>query len=182
MMIFRVLFVIFIFPHFELVVRNVEWCMKISTSYIYIEINGSILLWMITVYSTSKNWEKKHWFEVCLLANGSWLLSYSATTFVEGCTVHLCVTLLCGCQVKDFFSKAKVPVDAKYIDPTYMIRALPCNSSDHIVCSILGQNAVCTLSLSFSFFTLCLVFHLPVIIYAGNLFRDNVLLCTPYVI
>jgi len=110
------------------------------------------------------------------------LLSYSATTFVEGCTDHLCVTLLCGCQVKDFFSKAKVPVDAKYIDPTYMIRALPCNSSDHIVCSILGQNAVCTLSLSFSFFTLCLVFHLPVIIYAGNLFRDNVLLCTPYVI
>jgi len=119
------------------------------------------------------------------LSAGQWtrgLLSYSATTFVEGCTVHLCVTLLCGCQVKDFFSKAKVPVDAKYIDPTYMIRALPCNSSDHIVCSILGQNAVCTLSLSFSFFTLCLVFHLPVIIYAGNLFRDNVLLCTPYVI
>ncbi len=119
------------------------------------------------------------------LPAGQWirgLLSYSTTTFVEGCTVHLCVTLLCGCQVKDFFSKAKVPVDAKYIDPTYMIRALPCNSSDHIFCSILGQNAVRTLSLSFSFFTLRLVFHLPVIIYAGNLFRDNVLLCTPYVI
>ena len=45
-------------------------------------------------------------------------------------------------QVKEFFTKVKVPIDAKYIDPTYMIRARVCNSGDHIFCSILGQNAV----------------------------------------
>ncbi|KAL2653010.1 hypothetical protein R1flu_021138 [Riccia fluitans] len=45
-------------------------------------------------------------------------------------------------QVKTYFSKIKMSVDVKYIDPTYMIRARPCNSSDHIFCSILGQNAV----------------------------------------
>lgn len=45
-------------------------------------------------------------------------------------------------QVKEFFAKQKVPIDAKYIDPTYMIRARACNSGDHIFCSILGQNAV----------------------------------------
>ncbi|KAG0606962.1 hypothetical protein M758_9G182600 [Ceratodon purpureus] len=45
-------------------------------------------------------------------------------------------------KVKAFFGTLKFPVDVKYIDPTYMIRARPCNSSDHIFCSILGQNAV----------------------------------------
>ncbi|CAM6113205.1 unnamed protein product [Calypogeia fissa] len=45
-------------------------------------------------------------------------------------------------QVKEFFKKIKMSVDVKYIDPTYMIRARPCNSSDHIFCSVLGQNAV----------------------------------------
>lgn len=45
-------------------------------------------------------------------------------------------------KVKEFFAKVKVPIDAKYIDPTYMIRARVCTSGDHIFCSILGQNAV----------------------------------------
>lgn len=33
-------------------------------------------------------------------------------------------------------------VDVKYIDPTYMIRAIPTISSDRVYCNILGQNAV----------------------------------------
>ncbi|BBN00273.1 hypothetical protein Mp_1g27810 [Marchantia polymorpha subsp. ruderalis] len=45
-------------------------------------------------------------------------------------------------QVKAYFGKIKMSVDVKYIDPTYMIRARHCNSSDHIICSVLGQNAV----------------------------------------
>uniref|UniRef100_A0A7I4FWF9 Phosphofructokinase domain-containing protein n=1 Tax=Physcomitrium patens TaxID=3218 RepID=A0A7I4FWF9_PHYPA len=45
-------------------------------------------------------------------------------------------------KVKEFFATQKIPIDAKYIDPTYMIRARVCNSGDHIFCSILGQNAV----------------------------------------
>jgi 6-phosphofructokinase 1 len=30
----------------------------------------------------------------------------------------------------------------KYIDPTYMIRAVRANASDGILCTVLGQNAV----------------------------------------
>ncbi|CAK9213696.1 unnamed protein product [Sphagnum troendelagicum] len=45
-------------------------------------------------------------------------------------------------KVKAYFASIKFAVDVKYIDPTYMIRARACNSSDHIFCSILGQNAV----------------------------------------
>jgi 6-phosphofructokinase 1 len=37
---------------------------------------------------------------------------------------------------------ADTSCDIKYIDPTYMVRATPTNSSDAIYCSILGQNAV----------------------------------------
>ena len=37
---------------------------------------------------------------------------------------------------------ADLTPDIKYIDPTYMVRACPTNSSDAIYCSILGQNAV----------------------------------------
>ena len=50
--------------------------------------------------------------------------------------------------MKDYFGKVKVAIDAKYIDPTYMIRARACNSSDHIFCSILGQNAVQFITIS----------------------------------
>jgi 6-phosphofructokinase 1 len=36
----------------------------------------------------------------------------------------------------------RIPVSIKYIDPTYMIRAVPANASDSIYCSVLAQQAV----------------------------------------
>ncbi|KAL2324998.1 hypothetical protein Fmac_024056 [Flemingia macrophylla] len=36
----------------------------------------------------------------------------------------------------------KVPVNMKYIDPTYMIRAIPSNASDNIYCTLLAHGAV----------------------------------------
>eukprot|EP00951_Prasinocladus_malaysianus_P018211 scaffold144744_cov44-Prasinocladus_malaysianus.AAC.1 len=41
-------------------------------------------------------------------------------------------------QIKDSIPSA----DIKYIDPTYMIRAIPTNSGDRIYCKILAHNAV----------------------------------------
>ena len=32
--------------------------------------------------------------------------------------------------------------DIKYIDPTYMIRAIPTSSNDRVYCKVLGQGAV----------------------------------------
>eukprot|EP00775_Hariotina_reticulata_P013373 gene13373-13500_t len=39
--------------------------------------------------------------------------------------------------------KAHIPdADIKYIDPTYMVQAVPCNSADQLFCRILGMHAV----------------------------------------
>lgn len=44
---------------------------------------------------------------------------------------------------KDHFTKVrKMTINLKYIDPTYMIRAVPSNASDNIYCTLLAQSAV----------------------------------------
>ncbi|KAL5981142.1 ATP-dependent 6-phosphofructokinase 5, chloroplastic [Asimina triloba] len=45
-------------------------------------------------------------------------------------------------QIKKHFKEIGVLADIKYIDPTYMIRAIRANASDAILCTVLGQNAV----------------------------------------
>ncbi|KAJ7546451.1 hypothetical protein O6H91_08G041000 [Diphasiastrum complanatum] len=60
-------------------------------------------------------------------------------------------------QVKSHFKEIDLQADVKYIDPTYMIRARPCNSSDHIYCSVLGQNAVHGAFAGYTNFTVGLV-------------------------
>ncbi|CAM8936223.1 unnamed protein product [Rhodiola kirilowii] len=46
-------------------------------------------------------------------------------------------------QIKDYFKrKNKMAINLKYIDPTYMIRAVPSNASDNVYCTLLAQSAV----------------------------------------
>ncbi|KAL5722743.1 6-phosphofructokinase [Ranunculus cassubicifolius] len=45
-------------------------------------------------------------------------------------------------RIKTHFKGIGVHADIKYIDPTYMIRAIRANASDAILCTVLGQNAV----------------------------------------
>ncbi|MED6146911.1 ATP-dependent 6-phosphofructokinase 3 [Stylosanthes scabra] len=46
-------------------------------------------------------------------------------------------------QIKDHFAKMKtMTINLKYIDPTYMIRAVPSNASDNVYCTLLAQSAV----------------------------------------
>lgn len=45
-------------------------------------------------------------------------------------------------EIKKYFKDLGCPADLKYIDPTYMIRAVRANASDGILCAVLGQNAV----------------------------------------
>ncbi|OIV93715.1 hypothetical protein TanjilG_16566 [Lupinus angustifolius] len=45
-------------------------------------------------------------------------------------------------ETKKYFKEVGVHADVKYIDPTYMIRAVRANASDGILCTVLGQNAV----------------------------------------
>jgi 6-phosphofructokinase 1 len=46
-------------------------------------------------------------------------------------------------KIKDHFTNVKkMVINMKYIDPTYMIRAVPSNASDNIYCTLLAQSAV----------------------------------------
>ncbi|KAG2722830.1 hypothetical protein I3843_02G122700 [Carya illinoinensis] len=46
-------------------------------------------------------------------------------------------------KIKDHFSKTKkMAINLKYIDPTYMIRAVPSNASDNVYCTLLSHSVV----------------------------------------
>lgn len=57
-------------------------------------------------------------------------------------------------KIKDHFTKLpKMAVNMKYIDPTYMIRAIPSNASDNIYCTLLAHSAVHGAMAGYSGFT-----------------------------
>ena len=45
-------------------------------------------------------------------------------------------------RIEDYFKKAGIQINLKYIDPSYMIRSVRASASDSIYCSALGQYAV----------------------------------------
>ncbi|KAM4100065.1 hypothetical protein ACJW30_05G040700 [Castanea mollissima] len=45
-------------------------------------------------------------------------------------------------RIKDHFKKRKMAINLKYIDPTYMIRAVPSNASDNVYCTLLAHSAI----------------------------------------
>ncbi|KAB2596486.1 ATP-dependent 6-phosphofructokinase 4 [Pyrus ussuriensis x Pyrus communis] len=57
-------------------------------------------------------------------------------------------------KIKDHFTKVpKMAINMKYIDPTYMIRAIPSNALDNIYCTLLAHSAVHGAMAGFSSFT-----------------------------
>ena len=45
-------------------------------------------------------------------------------------------------SIKAYFEKKNLPLNIKYIDPSYMIRSLPANANDSVFCGFLGRDAV----------------------------------------
>jgi len=45
-------------------------------------------------------------------------------------------------KIGDYFKERNTPVTIKYIDPSYIIRCAPANSSDSVYCSVLAYHAV----------------------------------------
>ncbi len=45
-------------------------------------------------------------------------------------------------RIKAFFKDQDIPITLKYIDPSYIIRSVPANSSDNVYCGFLGQHAM----------------------------------------
>uniref|UniRef100_A0A2P2JCN9 Phosphofructokinase domain-containing protein n=1 Tax=Rhizophora mucronata TaxID=61149 RepID=A0A2P2JCN9_RHIMU len=61
-------------------------------------------------------------------------------------------------KIKDHFAKVKkMEITLKYIDPTYMIRAIPSNASDNVYCTLLAQSAVHGAMAGYTGFTVGLV-------------------------
>lgn len=52
------------------------------------------------------------------------------------------IGLLLKSKIKDHFKKIGKPLSLKYIDPSYIIRSVPANSQDSLLCLALGQSAV----------------------------------------
>lgn len=44
--------------------------------------------------------------------------------------------------LSDYFKREQVPVNIKYIDPSYIIRAIPANCEDALLCDAFARNAV----------------------------------------
>jgi 6-phosphofructokinase 1 len=45
-------------------------------------------------------------------------------------------------SMKSYFAGKNIPLNIKYIDPSYMIRSLPANANDSVFCGFLGRDAV----------------------------------------
>ncbi|KAJ8444051.1 hypothetical protein Cgig2_030908 [Carnegiea gigantea] len=45
-------------------------------------------------------------------------------------------------KIKDHFKQKNWTLNLKYIDPTYMIRAIPANASDNVYCTLLAHSAI----------------------------------------
>lgn len=87
--------------------------------------------------------EKKGSAVVCVAEGaGQNLLQKTNAKDASGNTVLGDIGVHIQQETKKFFREIGTPADVKYIDPTYMIRAVRANASDGILCTVLGQNAV----------------------------------------
>ncbi|MBN2139681.1 MAG: ATP-dependent 6-phosphofructokinase [Desulfovibrionaceae bacterium] len=73
---------------------------------------------------------------------GQKLLGKTGRKDASGNAVLSDVAGLIKSEILDFFKARGRDVTLKYIDPSYIIRAVPANSNDRVYCGFLGQNAV----------------------------------------
>lgn len=121
--------------------RDVDCCL-IPESPFYLEGSGGL-------YEFVEQRLKENGHIVIVLAEGAGqeYVAQSVGTIDKkdesGNRLLLDVGLWLSQKVKDHFTREKkLAVNIKYIDPTYMIRAIPSNASDNIYCTLLAQSAV----------------------------------------
>ncbi|GMI81282.1 phosphofructokinase 3 [Hibiscus trionum] len=131
----------FIAMYATLASRDVDCCL-IPESPFYLEGTGGLF-----EYIESRLKENGHMVIVIAEGAGQELLSESIQSMTEkdasGNKLLKDVGLWISQRIKDYFAKErKMPINLKYIDPTYMIRAVPSNASDNVYCTLLAQSAV----------------------------------------
>jgi 6-phosphofructokinase 1 len=64
------------------------------------------------------------------------------TRDASGNIEHAEIGTLLQMRIRDHFAAAGVPISLKYIDPSYIIRSVPANCADRLLCDQLARNAV----------------------------------------
>ncbi|KAK4483644.1 hypothetical protein RD792_010845 [Penstemon davidsonii] len=132
----------FIAMHATLASRDVDCCL-IPESPFYLEGPGGLF-----EYIEKRLKENGHMVIVIAEGAGQDLLSKSLLQSANGQDASgnkllQDVGLWISQRIKDHFSKKrKMEICLKYIDPTYMIRAIPSNASDNVYCTLLAQSVV----------------------------------------
>ncbi|KAF3635057.1 ATP-dependent 6-phosphofructokinase 4, chloroplastic [Capsicum annuum] len=132
--------------------RDVDCCL-IPESPFYLEGPGGLY-----EYVEQQLKENRHVLIVLAEGAGQEYVAQSMQAFQEkdasGNRLLLDVGLWLTQHIKDHFTNVrKMTINMKYIDPTYMIRAIPSNASDNIYCTLLAQSAVHGAMAGFTGFT-----------------------------
>ncbi|KAL5783351.1 hypothetical protein ACOSP7_008380 [Xanthoceras sorbifolium] len=129
----------FIAMYATLASRDVDCCL-IPESPFYLEGNGGLY-----EFIEKRLRENGHMVIVMAEGAGQDLLSESLQSQQDASGNKLLqdVGLWISQKIKEHFaSQHKIIINLKYIDPTYMIRAIPSNASDNVYCTLLAQSAV----------------------------------------
>ncbi|OAY26809.1 ATP-dependent 6-phosphofructokinase 6 isoform X1 [Manihot esculenta] len=131
----------FIAMYATLASRDVDCCL-IPESPFYLEGQGGLF-----EFIEKRLKENGHMVIVIAEGAGQDLLSKSLESMdqqdASGNKLLQDVGLWMSQRIKDHFSKEqKMNITLKYIDPTYMIRAIPSNASDNVYCTLLAHSAV----------------------------------------
>jgi 6-phosphofructokinase 1 len=60
----------------------------------------------------------------------------------SGNVLHKDIGLFLKDRIAEFFKEQGIPINLKYIDPSYIIRSVPANSEDSLLCDQYARNAV----------------------------------------
>uniref|UniRef100_A0A1J3IY69 ATP-dependent 6-phosphofructokinase n=2 Tax=Noccaea caerulescens TaxID=107243 RepID=A0A1J3IY69_NOCCA len=130
----------FIAMYATLASRDVDCCL-IPESPFYLQGEGGLF-----EYIEKRLKESGHMVLVIAEGAGQDLMSKSMESMTlkdaSGNKLLKDVGLWLSQSIKDHFNQKKMVMNLKYIDPTYMIRAVPSNASDNVYCTLLAQSAV----------------------------------------
>ncbi|XP_077217382.1 ATP-dependent 6-phosphofructokinase 3-like [Tasmannia lanceolata] len=142
----------FIAMYATLASRDVDCCL-IPESPFYLEGKGGLL-----EYVEKRLKENGHMVIVLAEGAGQDLMAESLRSMdqkdASGNKQLLDVGLWLSQKIKDHFTnRRKMVINLKYIDPTYMIRAVPANASDNVYCTLLAHSALHGAMAGFTGFT-----------------------------
>ncbi|KAL5199374.1 hypothetical protein ABZP36_020577 [Zizania latifolia] len=129
----------FIAHYATLASRDVDCCL-IPESPFYLEGEGGLFRYM-----EKRLKENGHMVIVVAEGAGQKLIAETMQSMgkdASGNAMLLDVGLWLSQKIKDHFKKSKTTINLKYIDPTYMIRAIPSNASDNVYCTLLAHSVV----------------------------------------